>query len=172
MTDGVTDGMGEGERAGPGRPTRRTVARVLPVSAQGRVLLLLGCDPAVPAVRYWFSVGGAADPGESLAQAAARELREETGIVVSADRLGEPFGTFEVAFSWNGRDYVNESTLFAVALEETPVSFEGLDLLESQSIFDAAWWTPEDLERDGRAVDPRLVDQMRAAIGHVRGVRA
>ena len=152
-------------------PTRRTVARVLPVSSEGKVLLLLGCDPALPDVRYWFTVGGAADAGETLAEAAARELREETGVVVSPDALGEPYGTFEVAFSWDGRDYVNDSTLFAVALEESDagaISFAGLDLLESQSIFDAAWWTPEELDRDGRAVDPRLIDQMRAAIAHVR----
>lgn len=149
-------------------PTRRTVARVLPVSSEGKVLLLLGCDPALPEVRYWFSIGGGLDAGETPAEAGARELREETGIDVSAARLGEPFGTFEVGFSWDGRDYVNESTLFALALEETPISFEGLDQLESQSIFDAAWWSPEDLDHDGRAVDPRLIDQMRAAIAHVR----
>ncbi|HWI42499.1 MAG TPA: NUDIX domain-containing protein [Nocardioides sp.] len=150
-------------------PTRRTVARVMPVSSEGKVLLLLGCDPALPDVRYWFSIGGAADPGETLAEAAARELREETGIDVAPNDLGSPFGTFDVEFSWDGLRYVNESTLYAVALEETPVSFDGLDLLESQSIFDAAWWTPEELDQDGRAVDPRLMDQMRAAIAHARG---
>lgn len=150
-------------------PTRRTVARVLPVSGDSKVLLLLGCDPALPDVRYWFTVGGAADPGESLAEAGVRELREETGIDVLVEDLGEPFGTFEVGFAWNGRDYVNDSTLFAVAIDETPVSFEGLDLLESQSIFEARWWTPEELEDDGRAVDPRLMEQMRTAIAHVRG---
>jgi len=149
-------------------PTRRTVARVLPVSSAGKVLLLLGCDPALPEVRYWFSIGGALDPGETHAEAGARELREETGIVVAPDALGEPFGGFEVAFSWDGRDYVNDSTLFALALEETPISFTGLDRLEAQSIFDAAWWTPDELDHDGRAVDPRLIDQMRAAIAHVR----
>lgn len=154
-------------------PTRRTVARVLPVSPEGRVLLLLGCDPALPEVRYWFTIGGAVDEGESLAEAGVRELREETGIEVEPDQLGEPFGTFEVEFSWAGRDYVNESTLFAVPLqEEAPVSFEGLDLLESQSIFDAAWWSPEELDRDGRAVDARLVEQVRAAVAHVRGGEA
>jgi 8-oxo-dGTP pyrophosphatase MutT (NUDIX family) len=150
-------------------PTRRTVARVLPVSSDSKVLLLLGCDPALPDVRYWFTIGGAVDPGESLAEAGVRELREETGIDVRAADLGEPFGTFEVEFAWDGRDYVNDSTLFAVALDETPVSFEGLDVLEVQSIFEARWWTPEELEDDGRAVDPRLMEQMRTAIAHVRG---
>lgn len=150
-------------------PTRRTVARVLPVSSDSKVLLLLGCDPALPDVRYWFTIGGAVDPGESLAEAGVRELREETGIDVRAADLGQPFGTFEVEFAWDGRDYVNDSTLFAVALDETPVSFEGLDVLEAQSIFEARWWTPEELEDDGRAVDPRLMEQMRTAIAHVRG---
>lgn len=154
--------------SGASVPTRRTVARVLPVSGEDRVLLLLGCDPALPEVRYWFTVGGAADPGESLAEAGARELREETGIDLDAALLGDPVGTFEVEFSWNGRAYVNESTMFAVGVDERPISFEGLDLLESQSIFDARWLTAEELEHDGRAVDPRLVDQMRAAIAHVR----
>lgn len=155
-------------------PTRRTVARVLPVDQQQeRVLLLLGCDPAVPDVRYWFTVGGAADPGESLAQAAARELREETGVVIDASDLGDPFGTYEVGFSWDGRDYVNDSTLFALALDPAAhaINFDGLDLLESQSIFEARWFSPEDLEYDGRAVDPRLIDHMRAAIAHVQGGR-
>ena len=152
----------------PGEPTRREVARVLPVSSKGTVLLLLGCDPAVPDNRYWFTIGGAVDAGESLAEAGARELREETGIVLEAAAMGEPFGTFEVTFSWNGRDYLNESTLFATAVEEQSVSLAGLDLLESQSIFEARWWSPDHLDQAGGAVDPRLTDQMRAAITHVR----
>jgi 8-oxo-dGTP pyrophosphatase MutT (NUDIX family) len=53
---------------------------VLPVDAGGRVLLLLGYDPADPGHPFWFTIGGGTAPGESVAEAAARELHEEAGI--------------------------------------------------------------------------------------------
>src|SRR5450755_2643030 len=50
----------------------RRAGRVLVVDAAGRVLLLQGFDPAAPAEMFWFTIGGGADAGESLAEAAAR----------------------------------------------------------------------------------------------------
>ena len=46
----------------------RQTARVLPVDDEGRVLLLHGWDPHHPDRPFWFTIGGAADPGESLAR--------------------------------------------------------------------------------------------------------
>jgi putative (di)nucleoside polyphosphate hydrolase len=37
--------------------------------------------------RHWDIPKGRQDPGETLAKTASRELREETGLMVSADRL-------------------------------------------------------------------------------------
>ena len=71
-------------------PIRRTTARVVPVDRDGKVLVLYGCDPKRPESPYWFTIGGAAEPGETLEQAGARELREETGIVIDPDALVGP----------------------------------------------------------------------------------
>ena len=89
----------------------RQTARVLPVDDEGRVLLLHGWDPRRPDEPYWFTVGGAADPGESLRDAGARELYEETRITVEPERLGEPIAQNFIEFSWGGHRIAQEQTL-------------------------------------------------------------
>lgn len=150
--------------------TLRLTARVLPVSPDGRVLLLQDQDPAHPGVLRWGSVGGAADPGESLVEAALRELREETGIEAGADALTEPFHRSTYEFSWAGRAFVSDATFFALSLApDLPITFEHLEASEVGNVLAAAWWTAEALEADGTAVAPELPGIMRAAVRTVHG---
>jgi 8-oxo-dGTP pyrophosphatase MutT (NUDIX family) len=72
-------------------PIRRTTARFVPVNRDGDVLLPYGRDPAVPDERIWFTIGGAAEPGNSLREAGVRELQEETGFVAITEDLVGPF---------------------------------------------------------------------------------
>ena len=157
-----------------GRQVRhRVCARVLPVNPAGEVLLLHGWDPAAPESPYWFSIGGATDPGETLVDAAVREMREETGIVVQPGELSEPIGREDAEFDWGVWRLVQDQTYFALALTHEPaaISFEGLEPIERTSIDAAAWWTPEALEADGTAANERLPDLMRTAIRTVRTTR-
>ena len=124
---------------------RRTTARVLPVNRNGEVLLLHGCDPARPERRYWFTIGGGTEPGESLTAAGVRELREETGIDVEESLLGAPFHRGQHTFSYDGAELVNDSHFFAVRIDDVTVTFDGLEGPEVGTIFDARWWRPEAL---------------------------
>jgi ADP-ribose pyrophosphatase YjhB (NUDIX family) len=94
----------------------RLAGRVLVVDAAGRLLLLKGVDPAGSEPPYWFTVGGGTKPGESLAQAAARELGEETGLAASADELGEPIWHEVAEFSFEGRRFRQEQDFFLLRL--------------------------------------------------------
>jgi 8-oxo-dGTP pyrophosphatase MutT (NUDIX family) len=149
----------------------RVTARVLPVNAAGEVLLLHGWDPAAPDAPYWFSIGGATDPGESLVDAAVREMREETGIGIRPDELSAPIAREDAEFDWGVWRLVQDQTYYALALDHDPaaVSFDGLEPIERTSIDAAAWWTPEALEADGSAANERLPEIMRAAVRTVRG---
>ena len=124
-------------------PIRRVTARVLPVSSTGAVLLLQERDPARPDELYWSSIGGAADSGESLLEAAVRELWEETGIIVGADLLTAPVHRGVQAYSWDGIDNVADSTYFVLPLDDhVEVSFEHLEPEEVGNVLAAGWWTP------------------------------
>jgi 8-oxo-dGTP pyrophosphatase MutT (NUDIX family) len=152
------------------RTIRRNTARVLPVDPEGRVLLLHGWDPVRPDDPFWFTIGGAAEPGESLPGAAARELREEAGIVIDPARLGEPIEVAAISFSWAGVIMEQDQTFFAVAIENTQVSFAGQDPFERATIDKHGWLHPGELEGGSeRPADPEIPRLMRAAIAAVRG---
>ena len=150
-------------------PVIRTAARVLPVSPEGQVLLLQCQDPARPGDLHWISIGGAVDPGESRVDAALRELREETGIVAEPDDLTEPIHAGDYHFSWDGVEYLNRSTVYALPCDRrVEVSLEGLEPGEVGNVLGAAWWTPEALAADGTAANRDLPDVMSLAIATLR----
>ena len=149
-------------------PWRRQTARVLPVNPEGRVLLLHGWDPRHPDRPFWFTIGGAAEAGESLRDAGARELREETGIVVDPAFLGEPIAQNMVEFSWAGYDIIQHQTFYAVLVESANVTLDGMDSWERATTDKYGWLSPDDLGPDDPPADPEIPGLIRSAAASVR----
>jgi 8-oxo-dGTP pyrophosphatase MutT (NUDIX family) len=146
---------------------RRQTARVLPVDPEGRVLLLHGWDPHHPEAPFWFTIGGGAEPGESLRDAAVREMREEVGISIDPPCLGEPIAQNTVEFSWAGYQIVQEQTFYAVLVESADVSLDGLDDWERATTDGYGWLSADDLGPGKPPADPGLPDLIRAAAASV-----
>jgi 8-oxo-dGTP pyrophosphatase MutT (NUDIX family) len=149
---------------------RRNTARVLPVDPEGRVLLLHGRDPQRPGDPFWFTIGGAVEGGETLPEAAARELHEEAGISLDPALLGEPVESSLAEFTWAGIHFIQDQTFFAVAIPAgVTVSFDGQEMLERATTDKHGWLLPEDLEsgEHDRPADPDLPRVMRLAVSAV-----
>jgi 8-oxo-dGTP pyrophosphatase MutT (NUDIX family) len=152
--------------------TNRTSARVLLLDGDGAVLLLHGSDPAsgvTPAPRWWFTIGGAAQVGESLAQTAARELEEETGLRVDPAALVGPLWRREAMIDFNGAVVRSEELYFVHRTRRFEPSDGGRTGLERTYIHGHRWCDAtmiRELVANGEAVYPvqlgELLDEANA----------
>ena len=133
---------------------QRRAARVVLVSDRS-VLLIHGRDPARPeAGTWWLTPGGGLDAGESPEEAAAREVREETGLVLDPAAMGPVVATRRAEFSFDGKDFQQAEWFFAVAVDRFAPGAEGWDAIEQRALLAHRWWTLEDLERTVERVYP------------------
>jgi 8-oxo-dGTP pyrophosphatase MutT (NUDIX family) len=127
----------------------RTSARVVLLDESGAVLLLCGSDPAVggDAPKWWFTVGGEVRHGERLAEAAARELAEETGLRVGPDEMVGPIWRRDEVFEFNGSMIDSEEFYLVHRTRRFEPSVAGRTELERRYIHGARWCDADDIAR-------------------------
>lgn len=111
-------------------------AAALPVDGEGR--LLLGWDAGGSS--GWSTIGGAVDPGESPAEAAVREAREEAGVEIRVSRLLDVLGgpDYEVTYPNGDRVAYVCAAYEAVIVAGDPAPADG-------ELDKVAWFTREEL---------------------------
>ncbi|GAA1970009.1 NUDIX hydrolase [Catenulispora subtropica] len=142
----------------------RVSARVLLVDAQNRLLLFqTKTAPDAPeADTLWITVGGGVEPGEDLVVAAARELREETGLDVAPATLGGVVATTGGPADLGWLSGVFRDDFFFLRIDAHEVDISGFEDLEASTYVGHRWWTLDELaETDERIVPYGLAELMR-----------
>lgn len=150
----------------------RETARILLHENHERLFLLLTHhDPEVQLPPRWLTPGGGIDDGETTLEAAVRELREETGIEVEPDLLGEP--VFESRGRWDWGDGVHHHTyvdyfyqLDITSLDDPDQPGEKLSsasfklnnklwtIDEHRDVLEHRWWTLHEVEATNETIGP------------------
>ena len=119
----------------------------------GRVLLFRGADPHRPeAGTWWFTPGGGLDDGETFEDAARREVREETGFVVTD--LGPVVLERSIEFEVEGQRFDQEEVFFRVSVVGFDVDRREWTDLERRLMLEHRWWTREALAITSDTVYP------------------
>lgn len=138
---------------------RRVTARVLLVDPQERILLLRGRFEGA-AEHFWFTVGGGVEPGETVAEAAVREIFEETGF--SDVALGPVVWRREsVIPAMDTREPLlfEENYLLGRTGGGAP-SRAGWNEIERRLVDDIRWWSIDELGLSQEAIYPRDLAQI------------
>ncbi|MEX2289701.1 MAG: NUDIX domain-containing protein [Mycobacteriales bacterium] len=137
-------------------PLERRAARVLLLDADGRVLLQNCCDPtATDAGSWWNTTGGGIDEGETPAQAAARELVEETGLRVEPGQLGPVVHRRLTEFSFGGDRYRQSEDYFLLrtdSFDAIPTAHSDVELV---AVLGTRWWSRDELRGTAERVYPQ-----------------
>lgn len=144
--------------------SRRVSARVVLLDESGAVLLFCGSDPALTgAPRWWFTVGGGVEPGEAIAEAAARELAEETGLQVDVAALIGPVWRRDAVFEFSGAVMRSQEMFFVHRTARFEPSLGGHTPLEQRTIHGHRWCDAtmiDELVAGGETVYPRQLREL------------
>jgi len=122
-------------------PVARPTARVLLLDDADRLLLFRSLDDRGAA--FWYPVGGRVEAGETVQDAAVRELHEETGL--SNVQLGPEVWRRRHVVGWRGVEYDIRERWFIARVDRFDIDTSGFTHAERTEVLEHRWWSPAEL---------------------------
>jgi len=136
----------------------RISAKVIIVDEADRILLMAHRDPS-DGLEVWFAPGGGAEPGESLEEAARRELAEEVSELPDLELFG-PVWTRHHLYTWDGRTTDLNEWFFVGRLSDSGMVTEVREGTGGEHVVRWKWWSVAELERFDVIVAPRRLPEL------------
>ena len=118
-------------------------------------------DPADPwRDPFWIMIGGLVDPHEDFAEAAVREAREETGLVVEGPVRW--IWKRERVMQWREKQVLHRERFFLARTRSTGIDTSGLDERERSWTLDHRWWNADEIATAAERFEPvELADRLK-----------
>jgi len=132
----------------------RRTARVLLLDPDDRILLMRGRPPnTLDSPPVWFTVGGGAEPGETVLETAAREIVEETGFTDASLGAVVWYGEWMLA-DRKGRPVHFKEHFVVARTAGGELSRAGWQPLEREFVDELRWWTLDELGVSAETIYP------------------
>ena len=135
-------------------PLLQCGAGVILLDGEGRILLQLRADN-----RCWGYAGGAVEPGETVEQAAARELREETGLTAGSLELFGVFSGPELHYVYPNGDEVHNIDIVFLCRD-----WSGTLRPQPGEVLELAFFSPQRLPSP---LSPPCIPPLRRCLQHL-----